>query len=453
MNAQGRRFTRRGVVATASVAAAAAGGFASSACGGARREGAGNGVQRTAQPRDVVFTHDSVGDVRDRLWEESFRKAAEATGHRVSVVWEPGATFWEKRQTEFAGATAPMDVMKNQTNWVLPGGLAGMFLDHNPLFKRDKINTNDWYKTGLDTWSWKGKLYAVPYQVGGEVVHFNKKLFDAKGVKHPHKDWTYDEFLAACRQLNDPANGKYAVQIGQNGIHYMMGTFILNHGGKRLDEAKAKALYGDDPKAIQGAELDVDLHTRYGYAPRPDSDALKAVPQGRQPIEIEMVAMEFNGSFRHTVIRDALGAPNVDFAPPPRGPGGVQTAAVGGNSWSILSLSKSHDAAWEVLRWLYTREGLSTPWSTLVSWPPIVSFAATPQWLGQFEGTHMADCAEVWRKAGHDLLVLPEGNEAWTAMNAPLNRALTGEIAVRQAMQESARQLNDLFAKRPAAWR
>ena len=37
-------------------------------------------------------------------------------------------------------------------------------------------------------------------------------------------------------------------------------------------------------------------------------------------------------------------------------------------------------------------------------------------------------------------------------MNAPMNDALAGKIATREAMQESARQLNELFSRRPAAW-
>ena len=62
---------------------------------------------------------------------------------------------------------------------------------------------------------------------------------------------------------------------------------------------------------------------------------------GRTPMEIEMVAMEFNGVFRHTPVRAAIGEQNLDFAPPPKGPTGVQTASVAGNAWSMLQLSKS----------------------------------------------------------------------------------------------------------------
>jgi hypothetical protein len=34
-----------------------------------------------------------------------------------------------------------------------------------------------------------------------------------------------------------------------------------------------------------------------------------------------------------------------------------------------------------------------------------------------------------------------------------MNMALRGEIATRQAMQESARALNELFSQRPADWK
>jgi hypothetical protein len=50
-------------------------------------------------------------------------------------------------------------------------------------------------------------------------------------------------------------------------------------------------------------------------------------------------------------------------------------------------------------------------------------------------------------------MVLPEGSKAWTTANTPMNAALKGEIATRAAIQESARQMNDLFAQRPASWK
>lgn len=369
---------------------------------------------------------------------------------KIDNVWEPQQDYWTKRQAEFAAGSANLDVMINSLGWVVSGGLLGMFVDHSELLKADKVDVKQYYKADLDSWSWKGKQWALPMQSGGEVLLYNKSLFDAKGVKYPTKDWTYDDFLDICKRLTDPAKNKYAITVGQNGIQYMMGTFILNFGGKRLNDTKDKALYGDDPKSIQGASFDIDLHTKYQYAPT--ADALASLPPKTRTFEYEMVAMEMNGVYRYSAARDALGAQKLDFAPPPKGPGG-QTVSVAGDGWSILSQGKARDAAWRVLHWLHTKEGMTGPVLPALSWPPLVAVANSPAWMDQFKGTKIAEATRVWETGGHDLLVLPEGAKANQTMNAPINDALAGKMTATDAMRESARALNELFAQRPATWK
>jgi multiple sugar transport system substrate-binding protein len=402
-------------------------------------------------PREMTWSCYQLGEARQRLWDETFQLAGQATKVKINVLWEPGQGYWDKRQAEAAAGSAPVDVMINQTNWVLPGGLSGLFVDHNDYLRRDKVDTSQYYKIGLETWTWKGKLWAIPMQVGGEVVLYNKTLLAASGARPPQKDWTYDDLLETCRRLNAPEKNQFAIDVGQNGVHYMMGTFIYNFGGKILNEAKDKALYGEDANAIRGAEYDVDLHTKHKVTP--SAEVRAAIPQGKTPMELNMAAMEINGLFRHTNVRAAIGNENLDFAPPPKGPTGIQRASVGGNSWSILALSKARDAAWAALKWTHTREGMLGPQLEGVSWPPLIFAASSPRWLDLFKGTNIQDCAKVWETGGHDLLVLPEGDEAWSTMNAPLTRALAGEIGTRDAMRESADALNQLFSRRPAAWK
>ncbi|HEX2326155.1 MAG TPA: hypothetical protein VHQ00_12225, partial [Chloroflexota bacterium] len=64
----------------------------------------------------------------------------------------------------------------------------------------------------------------------------------------------------------------------------------------------------------------------------------------------------------------------------------------------------------------------------------------------------------VWDTNGHDLLVLPDATDAWPLMSptpatTPLGRALSGQISTKEAMQESARLVNDLFSRRPPNWK
>ncbi|HVG97282.1 MAG TPA: extracellular solute-binding protein, partial [Chloroflexota bacterium] len=383
--------------------------------------------------------------------DDSFKMAAAATGVKINVVWEPSQNYWDKRQTEAAAGSGGVDVMINQLNWVVPGGLQGMFPDHYALMRRDKLDTKEFYKADLESWAWKGKLWSMPMQSGGGVFLYNKAMFDAKGVKYPHKDWTTDDLLDAARRLTDAGASKWGLQVGQNGIHYQMGSFMYSFGGKLLNEAKDRAIYADDAGSVRGAEFDVDLTTKHRVTPPPE--VLANAPTGQSGMEMNVVAMEFNGLYRHTSVRQAIGAQNLDFAPPPKGPGGAQRVAVAGNAWSILNSSKARDAAWAALHWTYTKEGQQSPLLEAVSWPPVVAAANSPKWLELFKGTRIADVSKVWESGGHDLLVLPEGDKAWTTMNTPMNAALKGELGTREALQESQRQMNELFAQRPANWK
>jgi ABC-type glycerol-3-phosphate transport system substrate-binding protein len=407
----------------------------------------------SAPVRKIVVSKATATEEKDGAWRETFALAEQAIRVEAQLVTEPGgAAYWEKRQSEFASGTPNVDVHYNQLNWFLIGGLRGMFVDLLPLFKRDKVDTSQYYQADFRSWMWKGKLWALTFQAGGEAAMYNKALFQEKGAKLPRKDWTYDDLLAACQKLNDPANNRFAIQINQNGLQYMMGTFVRNFGGQVLNEQRNRALYGDDPKALQGAGLDVDLHTKYRYTP--SDEALASLPQGMagRAIEQKMVAIEINGLGRFIDIRKAIGAENLDFAPPPKGPAGIQKVRVAGNSWSVPSQSQHHDAAWQLLKWLHTKQGLISPQLRAISWPPLVWAAQTPQWMDQFKGTHIGDVQNVWRTGGHNQVVVPEGDEALKLMNGPMNRALKGEISTRAALHDSADGVNALFAQRPKEW-
>ena len=430
----------------------AAGAVALAACGA---DAGLPGQQPGAPPQTVVWgNYVAPSDARAQHLLESWRQAEQATGVKIEVFDDSARGLWEKRQAEFAAAAVPVDIMKNQVNWVVGGGLKGMFADHAEYLKRDRVDTKQLYQAEFTSWAWKGKQWGIPFATGGEVLFYNRKLFDQRGVKPPSKDWTYDEFLDACRRLTDPSSNRWALTVVENGLYYIGGTFIRNFGGKVMSDAKDRALYGDDARSLQGTQLNADLHTRYGFVP--PAEARAAVPAGKQPIEVELVAMEISGIHRHTNIRAAIGAEQMEIVPPPRGPA-AQTAAMAGNAWSILSTSKVKDAAWKVLRWVeLTREGMLSPQIKAIAWPPLIAAADAPEWKDQFKGTRIAEATKVWETGGHPILVAPDATDLWALMDAgapPLNKAFLGEQSVTDALRESARLANEVIARRPPEWR
>jgi multiple sugar transport system substrate-binding protein len=413
---------------------------------------AANSAQATGT-KAITWSCYNLGDARIKAFNDTWQMAEKATGVTINPVWTGGADYWTKAQAAFAGGVAPADIMVNQDNWVVNGGLSGLFLDLAAFMRRDKMDPTQFYTSGLDEWAWKGKQWALPFQEEGEVVFYNKNIFDRKGVPYPKKDWTYDDLLAAARQTNDPANKAFGIDIGDGrSVPQGMSSYMLGYGGKVLNAAKDQALYGDDPKSIAGAQYAVDFVTKWQYGPT--AEALKTLPKGKQPFDVGMVAIEINDFYRWADIKPSVGIANVGLAPMPKGPSGVQSAEVSGNAWSILSLSKAQDAAWSALSWTLSKEGLlNTPQLQALGWPSIIWAANSPQWMDQFKGTTIKDVSDVWATGGHSILPLPEGDKAWSVMQKPLDDAFGGKLTVTNAMQQSANDLNALFSQRPAAWR
>ena len=399
-------------------------------------------------PRRIVLIKTSGAD-QDAIWKAQFAQATKATNVTVDIEIEADSVnYYNKRVAEFAAGTSSFDLMGNAANQVRPLGLKGIFADLNQMWKRDKWDTSMYYKADLETWTLRDKLWAMPYQFGGETWMYNKQLFDAKGLKYPTKDWTYDDLLTICQKLNDPANNVYAIQVGQDTIQYMFGTFLRNFGGKVLNDTLDKALYGDDTNALRGAEYNVDLHQKHKVAWT--AALLKNVPTNTTPMRSKQGAIEVNGLGSYVAIAKDIGMQNLDFLPPPKGPTGIQTARVAGNAWSITSQSKNVDAAWQVLKYNHTKEGMLGPQLEAISWPPLIWAGTDPKWADRFKGTHIEDVRANWQKNGQNQVTgIPEGDTALAEMNAPLTQALNGELSAREALRTSAEKANAIFAKRP----
>ena len=57
-----------------------------------------------------------------------------------------------------------------------------------------------------------GAQYALPFRADYWVMFYNKDLFDQAGVAYPTNDWTWDEYAAIAREINE--------KTGAYGTHY-----------------------------------------------------------------------------------------------------------------------------------------------------------------------------------------------------------------------------------------
>ncbi|MDX9979146.1 MAG: extracellular solute-binding protein [Lentisphaeria bacterium] len=84
--------------------------------------------------------------------------------------------------------------------------------------------------------SGREQVWALPFGgVLGKVILYRKDLLDAAGVAYPSNDWTWEDFLEACKKLTDPAKGTYGVRFGKGSSEsWYWVTFLWSAGGEAM---------------------------------------------------------------------------------------------------------------------------------------------------------------------------------------------------------------------------
>ncbi len=69
------------------------------------------------------------------------------------------------------------------------------------------INWDRFVDAGKQAVTVDGQPRAIPAFIDNLALVYNKKIFDDAGVAYPTDDWTWDDFLKAAAELNDPNAG------------------------------------------------------------------------------------------------------------------------------------------------------------------------------------------------------------------------------------------------------
>ena len=77
-------------------------------------------------------------------------------------------------------------------------------------------------------------VWAMPFGgVLGRVMLYRKDLLDGAGIPYPTNEWTWEDFLVACKKLTNPAEGTYGVRFGRgNSESWFWTSFLWSAGGE-----------------------------------------------------------------------------------------------------------------------------------------------------------------------------------------------------------------------------
>lgn len=203
-------------------------------------------------------------------------------------------------------------------------------------------------------------VWAMPYGGAlGRVVLFRKDLFDEAGVPYPGPAWTWDDFLAACRRLADPARGRYGVAFprGKHESHWWT-AFLWSAGGDVMvtgpggdgwrivfDSAEAAVALDFYTRILAEPWTDAAGRPRRGYAHRDGTEIEARWSRG----DIAM-RFEYMGEQLFAQINPDL----TGIAPVPAGPGGLRAGELNSRMMGLyagIADRAVRDAAWEYMRY------------------------------------------------------------------------------------------------------
>jgi len=201
--------------------------------------------------------------LRYAIWDPSMQPAVqkivnkfEESHKNVTIKIETTGfgPYWTKLETAVKSGTAPDLFWMNAPNF-------GLYQQSGKLAELDSAGADSLshqakQAVGMFTAS-DGAHYGMPFFYDAIGLWYNKKIFDDAGVSYPDSSWTWDDYLAAAKELTDPAKGIYggAAPVANQEGYY---NTIFQAGGEIINKSKTKSGF-DSAEAQAGIQFWVDL--------------------------------------------------------------------------------------------------------------------------------------------------------------------------------------------------
>lgn len=213
----------------------------------------------------------------------------------------------------------------------------------------------NWPAAVVSAASIDGTLYGVPNEIDVYALNYNKKLFEAAGIKQAPKTW--DEFLADAKLLTDKAKGQQGfgmINSWAAGVLHPFSSLLVSNGGEliadgkpKLDSDNAKQTFELYEKLIKSGYSDPAMGTADANTTGPFLDNFVSGKTG-------MIIM---ANWWESALKAGMGDKFADIAtaPIPVGPMGDTPRSISYSWMTVVNAKASADeqkAAWDFLAWL-----------------------------------------------------------------------------------------------------
>jgi sorbitol/mannitol transport system substrate-binding protein len=283
----------------------------------------------------------------------------EQTGIEVEVTLGVFPEMWDLMERSFSGEDPPFDLIGVDDVMVIEAARAGHAVPIDDLVAADGYSLDDFTPQALDAMSDRGQLLGLPYMDVSSVLIYRADLFDKYGIAVPD---TLDELTAAALEVQEAvrADGNddfYGITV-RGAPHCGLNFWTV---GSNWGPSFGARWYDDDgrptvdtPELRAAVEHYVDMLRRAGPPESPTMDFMDCMTcysAGR-------AAMTIEPANEASIVYDA-GGPVADgtmTALIPAGPLGTRHPGLYSPPYSIPTLSREKEAAWELAKFLCAPE-------------------------------------------------------------------------------------------------
>lgn len=346
------------------VSAAALSALMLASCGGNSGNSGKSGGGETKKPETPAKTEKKEGEKSSNvtlsvsMWDENQRPGLEKimadftakTGIKTEVQLVNWENYWTQLSAGASGGQLP-DVFWMHSNESQKYMENHMLLDLTDRIKNSKIVNLDNYPSEIvELYTSQGKHYAVPKDVDTIALWYNKTMFDAKGVKYPTADWTWQDMYDAAVKLTDKDKGIYGFAMGPDNNQAGYYNLIYDFGGYVISPDKKKSGF-DDPNTLKAMEL-VDKFVKNTMP------SLQIITENKEDglFTSGKVAMVTQGSWMLPVYKqNDYTKKNCDIAVLPK-EGDKRISIYNGLGWAAAANTKHPDEAWKLIEYLGSKE-------------------------------------------------------------------------------------------------
>lgn len=135
------------------------------------------------------------------------------------------------------------------------------------ISKIEGADTSQIHPTTLEAFAIDGTQYGLPTKFSNVVMIYNKDLFDKAGVKYPTADWTWDDELAAAKEIR--ALGEEYFGVFRPIQTWEFYKTVEQNGGSMMNESQTAYTLNSDEN-VTALEMMVDRINGSNVTPNPD---------------------------------------------------------------------------------------------------------------------------------------------------------------------------------------